>query len=122
MRDEFLKTQSGGDPIYFQHMMWILGQPSTWVTIFAYVVLFVGMLKLAKWLWRKKKRVWFFGFLLASSLAFGFYIYLSVNAIEFYRDGRAQELVALRLSKGLMLSLSFLSFCWILREIFRRKK
>lgn len=122
MQDGFFEPASQGDPIYMQHLIWVLGQPETWVTFFLFGCLLIGIVKMAKRLWQRKSWMWGLGFLLMVGLALGYYIWLSVNAVEFYREGRGSELVQLKIAKQIIFGLPLLSLIWIIVTYVRRRK
>jgi len=122
MQENVLDQASEGAPIYLQHLIWILGQPATWITLFLFGCLLIGIVKMAKRLWQRKSWMCGFGFLCIVGLVLGYYIWLSVNAVEFYREGRGSELVQLKIAKQIIFGLSLLSLVWIIISYVRKRK
>lgn len=122
MQDSVFEPAGQGDPIYMQHLIWVLGQPETWITLFLYGCLLVGIVKMTRQLWRKKGRLWGLGFLSMVGLVLGYYTWLSVNALEFYRQGRGSELVQLNIGKLIILGLSLSALVWIIISSIRKRR
>lgn len=122
MEDGFFDPAGQGDPVFWQHFMWVLGQPSTWIMLFLFVCLIFGIVKMTRQLWRQKTWIWGMGFFFIACFAIGYYIWLSVNALQFYREGRGSELVKLKIAKQILLGLSLSSLVWIIISGFSRRK
>ncbi|RKQ69029.1 hypothetical protein DES40_1808 [Litorimonas taeanensis] len=106
--------QSSERPLFFQHFLWIIGQPETWLTLLIWAVLIFGVAKGIRRLWKTGRKKWsVFLFIIAVTLL-SYYIWLSVNAVSFYAEGRVSELKALRNGKRIVIGLLGLSLFWLI--------
>jgi len=87
MKDDFFKADGGGDPSSFNNGLWFFGHPFVWLVIFLWLIIFIAAVKLATRLWRQKKFIWFFAFVIIASSALAYYVYLSKNAHGLYAEG-----------------------------------
>lgn len=90
--------------------------------MFLLTCLAIGIGKMTRLLWRRKSWAWGFGVLVIACLAIGYYIWLSVNAVQFYREGRGAQLIELKIAKQIILALSLSSFVWIIIDRVRKRK
>ncbi len=122
MGDDFFEASGGGDSAAFQHIMWVLGRPDTWLTLLLWLALLIALIKIAKRLWRKRRKLWLVLFLIIVSAALTYYVWLSKNAYSFYVEGRGHEIIALRYAKLAVLILSILSMGWIIVDWFKSRQ
>ena len=122
MGEDFFENSGGGDPVAIQHLIWVLGHPETWLTLFLWIALLTAIVKIAKRLWRHQNRLWFGLFFVIVSAALTYYIWLSQNAFDLYVQGRGHEFIALRYAKRGVLILSILSLIWIIADWLKSKQ
>lgn len=119
MTDSSFEASQGGDAVWVQHLLWIVGHPGFWLTIFMWLMFFIGMIKLGLGIWRTGKSLWLVVYILFILIALGSYAWLSINAFDYYTQGRGAELIALKWAKLLVLLLSILSLGWIVKDLLK---
>lgn len=122
MKDDFFKADGGGDPSSFNNGLWFFGHPFVWLVIFLWLIIFIAAVKLATRLWRQKKFIWFFAFVIIASSALAYYVYLSKNAHGLYAEGINEGSPSLSRAKILVLILSFLSVFWIILDWVKKRR
>jgi hypothetical protein len=103
-------------------LIWVLGHPKTWLTLFLWITLLTAIVKIAKRLWTHGKWFWLMLFFVIVSAALTYYIWLSQNAFDLYVQGRGHEFIALRYAKRGVLILSILSLIWIIADWLKSKQ
>ena len=122
MNSDFFNLSAGGEPAALQHLIWLLGHPSTWVTILIWLLILIGFFKLARRLWRSRKWVWLGVFTIAAALALYVYIDLSIQAFDMYREGRGDLVRKLRLAKRVIIIPGLGSGVWIIADILKSRR
>ena len=120
--NDLFNSSGNGDPAAFQHLMWLLGHPSTWVTILIWLLILIGFFKLARRLWRARKWVWLAVFMIAAALALCVYIDLSAQAFDMYREGRSDLVQKLRVAKRVIILLGIGSGIWVISDFLKSRR
>lgn len=121
MDNEFFDPSSGGDPTH-HHIIWFLGHPSVWLTFFFWFLILIAVVKMTKRLKRANKTKWMILFLVTVTAAVIGYIWLSVNAFQYYAEGMGHELRMLRYAKLTVILLSIISGFWIVTDLIKARR
>ncbi|MEM1050735.1 MAG: hypothetical protein AAGI28_01435 [Pseudomonadota bacterium] len=79
--------QNEGDPVFFQHIVWLFGHPSVWVTIASLIFYVVGAVKFGRVIKRSGQILWFRAYLTVL-IAFGMvYVFLLRQSYKALVDG-----------------------------------
>lgn len=121
MNSDVFEASGGGDP-GLQHIIWLLGHPSTWITFFLWAFIGIAIFKIAKRLLRARKTVRLVLFIAIVGIAVMSYIWLSRLAFQSYVEGLEPEMLGLRFAKSAVILLSIMSAGWIISDWFKAKR
>ncbi|WP_271078540.1 hypothetical protein [Aurantiacibacter sp. MUD61] len=76
MQENFFETGGGGDPLWGQHIMWLLGYPETWAYIGMWVLVIVGVVSFGRFLSKQGRAVLALALYLAFAALVAIYIWL----------------------------------------------
>ena len=104
-----------GDPVWLQHLAWLLGKPSTWLTILIWVLIAGGFIKAGRRLWQRPNRFWFVLFVFGFVAALLGYLAFTVWAHHMFTVGMAAHLIPIiRVVKFTIVLFGIASAIWII--------
>lgn len=116
MSRDFLNSGQGADSAQLQHLKWFLAHPEVWFTFFLWLIILIAIGKVIRLLRRHGKTLWLIGFVVIAAAALFYYVRLSMEAVDFYAQGRIEALYQLRIAKRVVIALSAVSAFWIIRD------
>ena len=117
---DFFKSEQGGDPVYLQHLYWLMGQPTVWLTLFVWLLILVAIMKLSIILLRAKQILILFLFLCLITALISGYTWLFQQSVDLYTSGAGHLAQYMKTANWAVLALGFASGCWIIFDWVRR--
>ncbi|NNE58059.1 MAG: hypothetical protein HKN36_08135 [Hellea sp.] len=120
MQSDFFDASQGGDPAYFQHLIWYFSHPETWLMFLKWAVILVAVILIGRRLFERRRMMLLMVFLVAVAAGLYYNFHVMKQAHQLFIEGRGHEAVSLRILNWATLFLAFAAAAWII--ILRVKK
>ncbi len=107
-----------------QHLLWLLGHPGTWVTLFAWLLCCLGAVKLGRLIKRQYGSPALSAYILVVLSLLGLYAFILNEAYRTFVEGAAfpEHLMLLPWMSMVVNVLALASAIWIAADLFARKR
>ncbi len=124
MGETYSESGASFEPLFLEHLIWLLGHPGTWFTLLVWVLCFAGAIKLGGFIKRRKGSGCSAAFIAASLCLLIVYGYALKQAYEvFVRGAPFSDAIQLLnwINPGLS-AFALVSLVWIAVDMLKRKR